>query len=60
MFEPDRPTCISKEGTVLGTVITKWEKSAITVAAQGESTEVITLCTFKRNTIEVIKYIIDH
>lgn len=60
MSESDRPTCISKEGTVHGAVITKWKKSAIAVAAQGESTEVITLCTFKSNMVEVIKYIVDY
>lgn len=59
MSESDRPTCISKEVTVHGAVFTKWEKSAIAVAAQSESTEVITLCTFKKNMVEVIKYIID-
>lgn len=60
MSESDRPTCISKESIVHGEVITRWKKSAIVVAAQSESTEVITLCTFKRNMIEVIKYLVDY
>lgn len=51
---------ISKEGTTHGAVGSRWENTAVAVAAQSESTELITLCTFSRNLAEVVKYRIDY
>lgn len=53
-------TGISKEGTTHGAVGSRWENTAVAVAAQSESTELITLCTFSRNLAEVVKYRIDY
>lgn len=58
--EQDLAPCISKEGTTHGAVGSKWENTAIAVATQSESTELITLCTFKRNMAEVVKYTMDY
>ena len=51
---------IPREGTTHGAFGSKWENTAIAVVAQSESTELVTLCTFKRNTVEVVKCTIDY
>lgn len=58
--EQDLAKRVSKEGTTHGAIGSKWENTAIAVAAQSESTELITLCTFKRNMAEVVKYTVDY
>ncbi len=55
----DLATCISKEGTTHGAIGSKWENTAVAVAAQSESTELLILCTFKKNMAEIVKYTID-
>lgn len=58
--ETDLAICISEKSTTHGAVGGRWENAAIAVATQSDSTEIITLCTFKRNVAEVIKYTIDY
>ena len=57
--EQARVSSIMKEATTHGVIGSNWENNCIAVAAQGDGTEIITLCTFKGNMAEVLKYQID-
>ena len=59
LLTQDRATCIAKESTTHGAVGSKWENTAMAIAAQSESNELITLCTFKKNMAEIVRYTID-
>ena len=58
--ERDLFTSISNESATHRANVSKWTNAKIAAAAQSESTELITLCTFKRNLVENVKYTVDY